>query len=92
MIARLLVTMGLLSSVGCFPRRDLQPFVAVSGAYSLLSHPQPPTPVAPAGKCKACNGTGRLGDGKVWTPCQVCGGDGVLDPACKDGQCKNTNR
>lgn len=95
MTTRLLVTIGLLSSVGCLPRRDLQPFIAVSGNYSLMSAAVGPTPAplpAPESKCKACNGTGRLGDGRVWTQCEACGGDGVVGAACKDGKCPNTTR
>lgn len=95
MITRLLATIGLLATVGCLPRRDLQPFIAVAGNYALLDAavgPTPAPPPAPSNKCKACNGTGRLGDGRVWTQCQACGGDGVAGAVCKDGKCPNTTR
>lgn len=95
MTTRLLATIGLLATVGCLPRRDLQPFVAVSGQYALMDAAVGPTPAplpAPDGKCKACNGTGRLGDGRVWTVCQSCGGDGIVGAACKDGKCQTTTR
>lgn len=37
-----------------------------------------PAPVpAPSGECDNCNGTGKLGDGTVFVPCPVCGGDGI---------------
>jgi len=53
---------------------------------------------APSGKCETCNGTGRVGDGRVDVACQDCGGDGVLgyspvslevgDVVCEDGVCR----
>lgn len=94
MKTRLLVTIGLLSSVGCLPRRDLQPFIAVAGNYSIWEAAVGPTPAPPKpdGKCKACGGTGRLGDGTVWTVCQACGGDGVAKSQCETGKCKTTPR
>jgi hypothetical protein len=36
-----------------------------------------PTPTPGPTKCDNCNGTGRVGDGRVFVPCPVCGGDGV---------------
>lgn len=32
-----------------------------------------------SGKCATCNGTGRVGDGRVFSECLDCGGDGVVD-------------
>lgn len=40
--------------------------------------PDVPAPGGPT-KCDNCNGTGKLGDGRVFTPCPVCGGDGVIE-------------
>lgn len=31
------------------------------------------------GKCRQCNGTGKVGDGTVFTSCVPCGGDGRID-------------
>jgi len=31
------------------------------------------------GKCEDCDGTGRVGDGRVFVDCLVCGGDGKID-------------
>jgi hypothetical protein len=51
------------------------------GKYVSLPDVEPgprpePTP-APSGKCENCNGTGKIGDGRVFVPCPVCGGDGI---------------
>lgn len=32
---------------------------------------------SPTGECDNCNGTGKLGDGTIFVPCPVCGGDGI---------------
>jgi hypothetical protein len=31
------------------------------------------------GKCPDCKGTGKVGDGRVFTECLACGGDGIID-------------
>ena len=31
------------------------------------------------GKCQDCNGTGKVGDGRIFTECLACGGDGMID-------------
>ena len=35
-----------------------------------------PTPTPDSGQCENCNGTGKVGDGKIMNTCQVCGGTG----------------
>ena len=37
----------------------------------------PPKPAG--GKCEDCNGTGKVGDGRIFTECLACGGDGKID-------------
>jgi len=37
----------------------------------------PPKPVD--GKCEDCDGTGKVGDGRVFVDCLACGGDGKID-------------
>ena len=32
-----------------------------------------------SGKCPDCKGTGKVGDGRVFTECLACGGDGIID-------------
>lgn len=34
-----------------------------------------PSP-APSGECENCNGTGKVGDGRIMSTCQACGGTG----------------
>ena len=68
--------------VGCSSsrqaRNDLQPFVAATGYYGLLSSPSRPSPApAPAGCTKGCrcNGTGeeKSGDGISMVSCRCPG-------------------
>lgn len=68
----------LLVFAGCTPQpQNLQPLVAVAGAYTMMQ--QPDSPDGPVdGRCDNCGGTGKLGDGRVAVDCPVCGGDGVI--------------
>ena len=43
----------------------------------IASRAAPPAPTPDAGKCENCNGTGKIGDGRIVLPCGECGGDGV---------------
>jgi hypothetical protein len=36
----------------------------------------PPAPPAPRGECENCNGTGKIGDGRIVMTCPVCNGTG----------------
>ena len=46
---------------------------------ATLRQGMPPTPVPPQpGKCQNCNGTGKIGDGRIVISCSECGGDGVV--------------
>lgn len=50
-----------------------------------------PTP-SPGGVCSNCNGTGKVGDGRVFAPCAECGGDGKTQEVlqgctCEDCKC-----
>lgn len=33
---------------------------------------------APGSKCETCDGTGKVGDGRVFVDCRDCGGDGIV--------------
>ena len=50
--------------------------IASAAAATDKTSPTPPAP-SPTGECDNCNGTGKLGDGTVFVPCPVCGGDGI---------------
>lgn len=41
--------------------------------------PEPKPPAPKPGKCEICNGTGKVGDGRIMVDCGTCGGDGVVD-------------
>jgi DnaJ-class molecular chaperone len=59
-----------------------------------LKNAPPPAPAPVSDKCENCNGTGRVGDGRVSVTCPVCKGSGkpiksVLVPRdCPDGKCR----
>lgn len=87
------LTLSLVfATVGCGsqPPQDLRPFVAVAGHYGILAAPAKPKP----GVCPECRGTGRVGDGVVFSTCKACNGTGkttvsvlARKPVCKDGKC-----
>lgn len=81
-IAKAVCCLALLVA-GCRPASppppDLRPWIAVTGVYALMSPspaPLPPAP-APGAACENCRGTGKVGDGTVFTTCTVCNGTGV---------------
>ena len=93
---RLLAIAAILAA-GCSrpPARpaDLQPQVAAFGYYAVLAAANPTPAPSPSGKCKNCNGTGKLSDGRVApVKCPVCDGKGVASsagkPACANGVCQ----
>ena len=56
---------------------------ALLGAIGLEQSDTPapsPTPT-PAGECPQCNGTGKVGDGRVSTTCRECNGTGKINTA-----------
>lgn len=61
--------------------------LAVETAYLHASgRVVPPKPAPASDKCDNCNGTGKIGDGRIVMTCPVCGGTGkpvrsVLHPA-----------
>jgi hypothetical protein len=86
----------LTTVLGCSSSqtKDLRPFVAVAGNYSLISCYHTPDEPAPSGCVPgcACNGTGKekSGDGLALVNCRCpdscqCKKQSVLK--CKDGTC-----
>ena len=68
--------------------------LACEAAHMLIGLKNAPPPAPPNPEvCENCNGTGKVGDGRVGVTCQVCKGTGkpvksVLVPNCPDGNCK----
>lgn len=60
--------------LSCIPQghADLQPLVATSGQYALMTPAEKPQPA----KCASCGGKRWLGDGTVRTPCPECNPEG----------------
>jgi hypothetical protein len=71
---------AVIIPLGCIPlpatTNDLEPFIAVTGNYSIaekeLAEPTP-APEPESDKCETCRGTGKA-DGRV--TCPVCNGTG----------------
>lgn len=73
----------LLAAAGCSRPQastaDLQPWIAVTGHYSLVAAPaapQPPAPTPDSDKCDDCAGRGWTGDGVTRLTCSSCNGTG----------------
>lgn len=86
------IVLALLFFVGCLgPGLPDDPTITADLAAEtarlvaeLRSGP-PPAP-SPRGECENCNGTGKIGDGRIVMTCPACGGTGrasesVLHPA-----------
>lgn len=90
---RLITIIALILVVGCdvAPVNNRDAKAVACGVLATVSLDAPPMPTpSPAPtpnpapkpspgpkKCENCNGTGKVGDGRVFVPCPVCGGDGV---------------
>lgn len=81
-----LVALACLVASGCGvvepqpPGKKLEGWsYAVSSIAIMDNRQSTPDEEPEPGKCSTCNGTGRVGDGRVFVECQDCGGDGVID-------------
>ena len=70
-----------LATVGCVASLPADPGISADLATEaarmvlVLRQGLPPAP-APAGECENCNGTGKIGDGRIVLKCPVCDGSG----------------
>ena len=68
--------------------------IAVQVARAIVQLQNTPAPKPVGSQCKNCNGTGKVGDGKIVMTCQACNGTGkepvsvlVKPKACTTGKC-----
>ena len=77
-VALSLVFVGCVASVPNDP--SISADIATETARMILvlrrGVEPPPAPNAPSKECTNCNGTGRLGDGRIVMPCPECNGTG----------------
>jgi hypothetical protein len=64
---------------------DIVADLACETARMSVKLSQEMAPAPKGDKCENCDGTGKLGDGRIVTVCPVCKGTGK---ACPDGRCK----
>lgn len=67
--------------------RTITADIANEAAYATVKARQEmhPSPTPDSDDCENCNGTGKVGDGRIMNTCQVCGGTGKKPKSvCKD--------
>ena len=91
---------SLLASGAAIKSEDVEGYLYSRAGVAVMQQVDAPAPApSPSGKCSTCNGTGKVGDGRVFTDCLDCGGDGIVSAvgspvsfvavqdACADGSC-----
>lgn len=81
-----IVMVGCVASLPADPGISADLATEAARMVLVLRQGLPPAPDAPAGQCENCNGTGKIGDGRIVMKCPVCDGTGkaaesVLHPA-----------
>ena len=73
---------------------ELSAEIAVQLARAIVQIENAPAPKPVSGQCRNCNGTGKVGDGKIVMTCQACNGTGkepvsvlIKPKACTTGKC-----
>ena len=78
--AALVTSMFLLGIPGCGDAPDARPDItadlACETARLVVQLRQQMAPAPASDKCENCDGTGKLGDGRIVTVCPVCKGTG----------------
>ena len=84
-----------LQSVTVTDRPELSAEIATQTARAIVQLHNTPAPKPVSGQCSNCNGTGKVGDGKIVMTCQACNGTGkepvsvLVKPRapCTTGKC-----
>ena len=83
-----------LQSFTVIDHPELSGQIAVELARAIVQMQNAPAPKPVSGQCRNCNGTGKVGDGKIVMTCQACNGTGkepvsvlVKPKACTTGKC-----
>jgi RecJ-like exonuclease len=81
----------VIASIGCVASLPTDPGISADLAVEtarmvIASRVAPPAPTPDAGECSNCNGTGKIGDGRIVMTCPECNGTGkearsVLHPS-----------
>jgi len=86
-------TVAIVGCVASLPRGDtsITADLACEASRCIVQARQglPPTP-APSDVCDNCDGTGKIGDGRIVLECSACKGTGKKPktaPACTTGTC-----
>ena len=73
---------------------ELSAEIATQVARAIVQLQNAPAPKPVSGQCRNCNGTGKVGDGKIVMTCQACNGTGkepvsvlVKPKPCTTGKC-----
>ena len=85
------VVVFFVAMVGCVATLPDDPTITADLAVETARMAVVAVPEQDSGRCENCNGTGKIGDGKIEFDCPECGGTGekaVVHPAavvpCKE--------
>ena len=84
-----------LQSFTVIDHPELSAEIATQTARAIVQIQNTPAPKPVGGQCRNCNGTGKVGDGKIVMTCQACNGTGkepvsvLVKPKapCTTGKC-----
>jgi len=83
-----------LQSFTVIDHPELSAEIATQPARAIVQLQNAPSPKPVSGQCRNCNGTGKVGDGKIVMTCQACNGTGkepvsvlVKPKPCTTGKC-----
>ena len=94
------LAVSLLTGSAAVSHNDVEGYLYSRAGVAIMQPDQAVPQPAPSGKCETCKGTGRVGDGRVFTECLDCGGDGIAstgspisfvavqDVVCENGVCR----